>query len=122
VQLEQVIMNLLVNAFEALAGTQGERVVTLRVKAGVDSVCVEVLDNGAGIHPDDIERIFEPFFTRKPDGMGIGLSICRTIVEAHGGRIRANIRPQGGTAIETLLPSATATAGATLPAADGPIL
>jgi two-component system sensor kinase FixL len=115
VQLEQVIMNLLVNAFEALAGAQGERVVTLRVKAGPGSVCVEVVDNGTGIHPDDLERIFEPFFTRKPDGMGIGLAICRTIVEAHGGRIRASISAQGGTAIEILLPSATASAGSTFP-------
>jgi signal transduction histidine kinase len=73
-------------------------------------VVVAVLDTGNGIASDDVERIFEPFFTRKPDGMGMGLAICRTIVEAHGGRICADNRPDRGAVFELSLPA--------LPAAD----
>jgi two-component system sensor kinase FixL len=104
VQLEQVVMNLLVNAFEALAESKGERLVTVRIGANRNSVKLAVLDNGPGVAPEDVERLFEAFFTRKQTGMGIGLSLCRTIVEAHGGHIRARKRDEGGSAFEVTLP------------------
>jgi len=110
VQLEQVVMNLLVNAFDALVGAKGERVVTVQITANRTSVIVAVLDNGTGLRSEDVERVFEAFFTRKPSGMGIGLAICRTIVEAHGGQIRARNRAEGGSTFEVTLPVARAPA------------
>jgi signal transduction histidine kinase len=111
VQLEQVLMNLLVNAFEAVAGIpSGPKQVTVRAYARDGFVEVAVLDSGKGIARNELERIFEPFFTRKPNGMGMGLAICRTIVEAHGGRISADNRSERGAVFELSLPA--------LPAAD----
>src|SRR3954465_8194115 len=111
VQLEQVLMNLLVNAFEAVAGIpSGPKQVTVRAYARDGFVEVAVLDSGKGIARNALERIFEPFFTRKPNGMGMGLAICRTIVEAHGGRISADNRSERGAVFELSLPA--------LPAAD----
>ncbi|MFL5443823.1 MAG: sensor histidine kinase [Myxococcales bacterium] len=111
VQLEQVLMNLLVNAFEAVAGIpSGPKQVTVRAYARDGFVEVAVLDSGKGIARNELERIFEPFFTRKPNGMGMGLAICRTIVEAHGGRISADNRSERGAVFEFSLPA--------LPAAD----
>jgi len=111
VQLEQVLMNLLVNAFEAVSGIpSGPKLVTVRTYARDGFVEVAVLDTGKGIARNELERIFEPFFTRKPNGMGMGLAICRTIVEAHGGRISADNRSERGAVFELSLPA--------LPAAD----
>jgi signal transduction histidine kinase len=111
VQLEQVLMNLLVNAFEAVTGIpSGPKQVTVRAYARDGFVEVAVLDSGRGIARNELERIFEPFFTRKPNGMGMGLAICRTIVEAHGGRISADNRSERGAVFELSLPA--------LPAAD----
>ena len=105
VQLEQVLMNLLVNAFEAVTGLAGPREVTVRASARDGSVQLAVLDSGRGITRGDLERIFDPFFTRKSNGMGMGLAICRTIVEAHGGRISARSKTRGGSAFELSLPA-----------------
>lgn len=105
VQLEQVLMNLLVNAFEAATGVPEPREVTVRASARNGSVQVAVLDTGTGIARNELERIFEPFFTRKSNGMGMGLAICRTIVEAHGGRICADNRPDRGAVFELSLPA-----------------
>src|SRR5207302_3202615 len=104
-----VVMNLVVNAFDAVATIDGERVVTVRVTAAGGSVRVAVLDTGKGIALGDVERIFEPFFTRKRHGMGIGLAICKTIVEAHGGKICARNRSESGSFFEVSLPVARAT-------------
>ena len=104
VQLEQVVMNLLVNAFEAVTG-QPERNVTVRASSLDGRVAVSVYDTGPGISRIDLQRIFEPFFTRKPQGMGIGLAICRTIVEAHGGRVSARNRTERGSVFELSLPA-----------------
>jgi C4-dicarboxylate-specific signal transduction histidine kinase len=109
IQLEQVLMNLLVNAFDAVTGQPGPRQVTVRALARNGAVEVAVLDNGKGIARGDLDRIFEPFFTRKPNGMGMGLAICRSIVEAHGGRIAARDRTERGADFEISLPAAAAT-------------
>ena len=108
VQLEQVVMNLLVNAFDAVTGLAGARQVTVRASARDGSVELAVLDTGTGIARSELERIFEPFFTRKANGMGMGLAICRNIVEAHGGRIFARNRTERGSAFELRLPARTA--------------
>lgn len=88
VQLQQVIINLMVNGIQAMAELEG-RPRLLRVRAQIvdDAVRVEVADNGEGIGPDAMGRVFQPFFTTKGNGMGMGLAICRSTVEAHGGRL-----------------------------------
>jgi signal transduction histidine kinase len=108
VQLQQVIFNLVTNAVEAMqtAGTRTLRVRSERTESG--SVRVTVEDTGAGIELANLDQVFKPLFTTKADGMGMGLSICRSIVEAHGGRIRASQAPQGGAAFEIELPGGAA--------------
>ena len=108
VQLEQVVMNLLVNAFDAVMGVDGPREVTLRATATDGFVAISILDTGPGISPGDLDRVFEPFFTRKTNGMGMGLSICRTIIEAHGGRIVARNGGERGSVFELSLPAVNA--------------
>ena len=88
IELQQVFLNLITNAIHAMAGEGEPRV--LRVKSEVherDTIVVSVADTGTGVQPQDIDRIFNPLFTTKSDGMGLGLSICRAIVEAHNGRL-----------------------------------
>jgi signal transduction histidine kinase len=88
VQLQQVLLNLVMNAVDAMAAREEPRI--LSVKSGLyegDRVVISVADTGPGIAPQDIDRIFNPLFTTKPDGMGMGLSICRAIIEAHEGRL-----------------------------------
>lgn len=89
VQLQQVVINLIANAIQAMAAVQSNRVLSLRAewRAGTRHVLIEVEDCGRGIDPAIGDRLFEPFFTTKHDGMGIGLAICRTIVTAHRGRL-----------------------------------
>jgi C4-dicarboxylate-specific signal transduction histidine kinase len=87
IQLQQVILNLIINAIEAMSGT-GEGLRELRIstaKAEADLVLVTVQDSGPGLAPVNLERLFEPFYTTKLDGQGMGLSICRSIIEAHRG-------------------------------------
>jgi len=106
IQLQQALLNLLLNALDALdESVPHERLVTVCVRL-VDSRQVEVAvsDNGRGIPADNLPRIFEPFFTFKPKGMGIGLSISRTIIESHGGQIRAENNPGGGATFRCTLP------------------
>jgi PAS domain S-box-containing protein len=89
IQLQQVLLNLIVNAVEAM-GSEANGPRNLLVKAAADGaggVHVTVADSGPGIDPDALERLFDPFYTTKPDGMGMGLAICRSIIEAHGGRL-----------------------------------
>ncbi|MHC2088810.1 PAS domain-containing sensor histidine kinase [Methylobacterium sp. CM6244] len=89
VQLQQVLINLMVNAIQAMATVIGRpRLLIIRVAPdGTEHVRVTVADSGGGIAAEAVERIFQPFFTTKADGMGMGLAICRSIVEAHGGRL-----------------------------------
>jgi len=88
VQLQQVILNLVVNGAEAMAAAEALRVVTIASSAAQDGgVHVSVADTGPGMDPATAERVFDSFFTTKSSGMGMGLSICRSIISAHGGRI-----------------------------------
>ncbi len=99
IQIEQVILNLVRNAFDAMSETPAdERDLHLRTCL-VDPGCIEVSvgDRGCGIDPHAADRLFEPFVTTKPHGMGLGLSISRSIVEAHGGRIWSTPHPERGT-------------------------
>ncbi|HVM48802.1 MAG TPA: PAS domain S-box protein, partial [Candidatus Acidoferrum sp.] len=91
VHLQQVLLNLLVNALDAVAGNPSEerRVSVQAARNRAGEIEVSVIDNGPGIPPAQLARLFEPFFTTKPDGMGMGISIARTIVQAHNGRIWA---------------------------------
>jgi C4-dicarboxylate-specific signal transduction histidine kinase len=98
VQLQQVMLNLIVNAIQSMSGVEdGNRelhISTESIEPGC--VCVAVRDTGHGLRPESLPRLFEPFYTTKPDGMGMGLSICRSIIEAHGGRLWATrCEPRG---------------------------
>ena len=97
VQIQQVVLNLVRNAIEAMAGTE-RRELTIATSEAADGMAeISVTDTGSGIAPDVARRLFQPFVTTKPAGMGVGLSISRTIVEAHGGRLSAEPNPEGGT-------------------------
>jgi C4-dicarboxylate-specific signal transduction histidine kinase len=97
VQLQQVVLNILMNAADAVSAMPDAAAKTLTVRTAVDgaTVSVAVTDKGAGISDEHLARMFDPFFTTKPHGMGLGLSICRTIMDAHGGRIDAVRHAQG---------------------------
>ena len=96
--LQQVILNLIMNAIEAMSEiSEGSR--ELLINTSIDapgSVIVAVRDSGPGLSPATLARIFEAFYTTKASGLGIGLSICRSIVEAHGGRLQSEPNPGGG--------------------------
>jgi C4-dicarboxylate-specific signal transduction histidine kinase len=119
VQLQQVIMNLLVNAADAMNSvTDRDRVLKVTSeKQKPAGVLIIVEDSGLGVEPKDIERIFEPFYTTKTEGMGMGLSICRSIVESLGGRLIATPGHPCGLAMQISLP-AGANGGALLVDAD----
>jgi signal transduction histidine kinase len=106
VQLQQVIFNLVRNAIEAMnSTTTGPRVLRLRSEATETGECIVAIeDSGPGIEPETLERIFEPFFTSKGKGMGMGLSICRSIVEAHGGRLWVVGNTPRGAVFQFVLP------------------
>jgi signal transduction histidine kinase len=104
-QLHQVLLNLLVNACQAMA--QADRPShTLTVTAGTrdNTALISVSDTGPGIPAFELERIFEPFFTTKPEGIGMGLAICRSIVQSHRGHIWAENNPAGGATFHVSLP------------------
>jgi C4-dicarboxylate-specific signal transduction histidine kinase len=98
VQVQQVMLNLILNAVEALSGTReaSRELLISTTKAGSDGVLVAVRDFGVGLDSSNLEHLFEAFYTTKPGGLGMGLSICRSIIEAHGGRLWAEAnKPQG---------------------------
>lgn len=110
VQLQQVLLNLIMNSADAMAGVPPDRrVLTICSSADTDRVVVRVTDTGTGISPGSEAKLFEPFYTTKSSGMGLGLSVCRTIVRSHGGEIWAESSETAG-----------ATLAFTLPAVKGP--
>jgi PAS domain S-box-containing protein len=97
VQIQQVVLNLLINAIEAVRDLElGQRRVILRMRTIGSEVIVSVGDDGIGLSDDQLPQIFEPFYTTKPGGMGLGLAICRAIVTAHGGTLTAERNPNRG--------------------------
>ncbi|MFC1822555.1 ATP-binding protein [Thermodesulfobacteriota bacterium] len=106
IQIQQVFLNLLTNALDAADDRATEEphitISTKTEKAG--SIIAAVSDSGGGIDPDQIEAIFTPFFTTKPKGMGLGLAICRWVIEAHGGKLMAENNPEGGATFSFTLP------------------
>ena len=106
VQLQQVLLNLLVNACDAMADTQLPRSLFVRTEfAPGRHAVLKVTDRGTGIPRKDLERIFEPFVSTKPQGMRLGLAVCRSIVKAHGGRLWATNEPEGGATLVLELPA-----------------
>lgn len=96
IQIQQVLLNLIRNAVEAMEDEARRELEVTTETAPDDMIAIGVADTGAGIAPEIAERLFQPFVTTKAHGMGVGLSICRTIVEAHGGKLTVEARPGGG--------------------------
>jgi signal transduction histidine kinase len=107
VQLQQVLLNLIMNAVEAMNSVENcERSLLVRADcSGPGDMLISVEDSGPGIDPEDIKRIFDAFFTTKSHGMGLGLSICQSIIEAHDGRLWASPRIPRGTVFCVQLPT-----------------
>ena len=105
-QLRQVIFNLIHNAIESMDSTiDGRRVLRVTTKSqGPDEIIVAVEDSGPGINPRGLDSVFDPFITTKPDGMGLGLAICRMIVERHGGKLSASSDGKNGARFQLVLP------------------
>lgn len=108
VQLQQVMLNLIVNAMDGMSGsTSVEREVLISSqRRDYKEILIRVEDCGVGLQPETVEKIFDPFFTTKPHGIGMGLSISRSIVESHDGRIWASSRASGGAVFEFTIPLA----------------
>lgn len=106
VQLQQVILNLVLNGVEAMGAPNGRdhALVVRTSRAGADAVSVAIEDSGSGIDMEQVERMFEPLYTTKTEGLGMGLAISRTIVDAHGGELRASSNPEGGATFHFTLP------------------
>jgi len=106
VQLQQVVLNLVMNGIEAMrsVGEQARELVITTRNIEANQVQVTVEDSGIGLDPNTIEKIFEPFYTTKPGGMGMGLSICRSILQHHGGRLWATAKDSPGTSFHFALP------------------
>jgi two-component system sensor kinase FixL len=106
VQVQQVLVNLIRNAVDAMEEAPRRELVISSRSAADDMVEIAVSDTGSGIAANAMDRLFQPFFTTKPQGMGVGLSICRSIIEFHGGQIRAEPNPGGGTVFRFTLRAA----------------
>ncbi len=104
VQIQQVILNLMRNAMEAMQDRETRDLTVAAFMRNAGMVQIDVSDTGSGIAPDILPQLFQPFVTSKAHGMGVGLSISRTIIEAHGGRLWAEPRPMGGTIFHLTLP------------------
>lgn len=113
VQLQQVMLNLILNAVEAMSGSHaGARELLISTEEDeANCVRVAVRDSGPGLEPDSLDRLFDAFYTTKPEGMGMGLSICRSIIEAHGGRVWATPNPPRGAVLQFTLPQQGVAAG-----------
>jgi C4-dicarboxylate-specific signal transduction histidine kinase len=112
VQLQQVLLNLIMNAIESMANTtQRPRALHIQSRLGdsarPSAVLVAVRDSGVGLAPGEMEQVFEAFYSTKPEGMGMGLWICRSIIEVHGGQLTARPNDAGGATFQFVLPSST---------------
>jgi signal transduction histidine kinase len=105
VQLQQVLFNLVTNAIEAMETVADRTLIIKSERENSDRARVAIEDSGTGIEPHHIDKIFGSFFTTKADGMGMGLSICRSIIESHGGRLRASSSRSRGTVFQFTLPT-----------------
>ena len=107
VQLQQVVLNLIINAVEAMSGSsEGARELRITTgEAGPDGVLVAVRDAGPGLAPDSVERVFDAFYTTKPGGLGLGLAICQSIIKAHGGKLWASADAPRGAIFQFTIPA-----------------
>jgi PAS domain S-box-containing protein len=111
VQLQQILLNLIINAIEAMRDVgEEERELLVSTRNEPDGISVEVRDSGPGFAPETLDRVFEAFYTTKPGGLGMGLSICRSIIEAHGGRLWASANLPRGASFQFALPAIANTA------------
>jgi len=111
VQLQQVLLNLIINAIEAMRGVgEEDRQLLVSTRSEPDGVCVEVRDSGPGFAPEALERVFDPFYTTKSGGLGLGLSVCRSIIEAHNGRLWASPNLPRGAIFRFIVPARPADA------------
>jgi len=107
VQLQQVVLNLILNAVEAMgSAAAGARELSISTEQDQAGVLVAVRDTGPGIDPTNLERVFEAFYTSKSTGTGMGLAICRSIIDAHGGRLWAEANEPRGAVFQFTLPGA----------------
>jgi signal transduction histidine kinase len=107
VQLQQVVLNLILNAVEAMSAVEAEaRNLLISSGEARNGVLVAVRDTGPGIERAHLERVFEAFYTTKSGGLGMGLAICRSIIDAHGGRLRADANEPRGAVFHFTLPGA----------------
>jgi signal transduction histidine kinase len=107
--MQQVVVNLILNAVEAMSSEEkGGRELSIRTEHGQadGGVLVQVRDSGPGIDPETVERVFEPFYTTMASGVGMGLSICRSIINGHGGRLWAGANEPRGAIFQFILPPA----------------
>lgn len=111
IQIQQVLVNLIRNALEAMQASDRRELTLTTKKSKPDTIEISVADTGMGISPEIAEHLFQPFFTTKPHGMGVGLSISRSIIEDHGGRIWIEPNPGGGTIFKITLPAIEAEEG-----------
>ena len=105
IELQQVILNLLLNAADALEQSARSRVILLETATREDCVELAIHDSGTGAQPAALKKMFDPFFTTKPEGMGMGLAICADIVRSHGGTIRPELNPAGGLTMRCCFPT-----------------
>jgi C4-dicarboxylate-specific signal transduction histidine kinase len=107
VQLQQVLLNLILNAVEAMSSVDdASRELSISTGRGADEILIAVRDSGPGIDPEHVERVFQSFYTTKPEGIGMGLAICRSILDAHGGRLWADANEPRGAVFKFTLPAA----------------
>jgi signal transduction histidine kinase len=111
IQLQQVVLNLILNAIDAVASSAGDREVTVGTALRSTEVEISVRDNGYGLPPHVLKHLFESFFSTKSEGLGMGLTIARSIVERHHGKMRAENHPAGGAVFRVLIPVAEVAGG-----------
>src|SRR5208337_3651255 len=101
------ILNVITNAFHAMGSKSGEGILRIREEIVNDTFVLTILDNGAGVKPEDLEKIFEPFFSTKQDGLGLGLPMTRRVMEEHGGKVELRSVVGEGSEVRLTLPLPT---------------